>query len=530
MSRYAALFLFLTTAAGLPAQTVTFNEHIAPIIYNNCSKCHHTGEVAPFPLMSYNDVASHGRDIAIQTQSHYMPPWKPEPGWVAYRDERRLTRDQISLIQQWVNAGMPQGDSTKAPLPPQFTDGWQLGTPDLILEMPASFSVPADGPDIYRNFVIPTKLTDDKWVRAVELKPTARAVVHHSLFFSDTSGNARAEEQKTSDGQPGFPGFGTIFSVVDTTSALNGGLGGWVPGTTPAFLPDGIAMPLPKNSDFLLQTHFHPNGLSQVEKTVIGLYFGPAPTRPLTQLQVPAFFGIRSNIDIPAGETSYKVRGSFALPADIDAVGVWAHAHSAWGSQAHRHAAHRRGPHSAVDSQLGIQLAGSVSLPGPGALPKGTRLDGELTYDNSANNFRNPNIPRNASPGVKINRRNGQPVAQRRAQNAADLSTLQTASIVRPHRRSLVGSKPPVSSGWWMAPVRSRRRDARQDRRHLWFAPRPGVAHRLTTGGDGRVATTDGGTQVLSMEWPLRFCTLPPARWRRSSLCAWMASSARRCR
>ena len=88
-----------------------------------------------------------------------MPPWKPEPGWTAYRDERRLTPDQISLIQQWVDGGMPQGDPSKAPLAPQYTDGWQLGTPDLILEMPAAFSVPADGPDIYRNFVIPTNLT-----------------------------------------------------------------------------------------------------------------------------------------------------------------------------------------------------------------------------------------------------------------------------------------------------------------------------------------------------------------------------------
>src|SRR4051794_31692461 len=181
----------MAAVAGIAvAQTVTFNEHIAPIIYTNCSKCHHTGEVAPFPLMSYDDVARHGRDIAKQTLSRFMPPWKPEPGWTAYRDERRLTTAQIALIQQWVANGMPQGDSTKAPLPPQFTDGWQLGTPDLILEMPTAFSVPADAPDIYRNFVIPTGLTEDKWVRAVELKPTARAVLHHSLFFSDTSSKA----------------------------------------------------------------------------------------------------------------------------------------------------------------------------------------------------------------------------------------------------------------------------------------------------------------------------------------------------
>ena len=277
-----------------------------------------------------------------------MPPWKPEPGWAAYRDERRLTPAQISLIQQWVDGGMPQGDAWNAPLVPQYTDAWQLGTPDLILEMPAAFSVPADGPDIYRNFVIPTNLAADKWVRAIELKPSARTVVHHSLFFSDTTGGAR--KQDGLDGQPGFPGFGSIFTVGDPLSALNGGLGGWVPGTTPAFLPQGIAMPLPKGSDFLLQTHFHPNGLPQTEKTVIGLYFGPAPARLMTQVQVPAFFGIRANIDIPAGETDYKVRGSFTLPADVDAGGAGGSLHLLGESERHRPG---RGPESGrPDRQL----------------------------------------------------------------------------------------------------------------------------------------------------------------------------------
>jgi hypothetical protein len=221
--------LWSIAAALGHAQTPTFSEHIAPIIYNNCTKCHRPGQVAPLTLMSYDDVSRHGRAIASQTQSRYMPPWKPEPGWVPYRDERRLTPDQIALIQQWVANGMPQGDPAKAPPVPQFPDGWQLGIADLILEMPAAFSVPADGPDIYRNFVLPTNLTEDKWIKAIELKPSARGVVHHSLFFSDTTGGARALDAK--DGQPGFPGFGTIFTVGDPLSAINGGLGGWVPGS-----------------------------------------------------------------------------------------------------------------------------------------------------------------------------------------------------------------------------------------------------------------------------------------------------------
>jgi hypothetical protein len=185
--------------------------------------------------------------------------------------------------------------------------------------------VPADGPDIYRNFVIPTGVTEAKYVRAIEVKPLARSVVHHILFFTDTTGGARKLEGQ--DGQPGFPGFGSIFTVGDPVSVLNGGLGTWVPGTTPAFLPGGIATPLPKGADLLLQTHFHPNGAAQIEKTVVGLYFGRKPTRLMMQVQAPAFFGVRSNLDIAAGNSNYLMRGSYTLPADVDAVSVWAHTH-----------------------------------------------------------------------------------------------------------------------------------------------------------------------------------------------------------
>ncbi len=245
--------------------------------------------------------------------------------------------------------------------------------------------------------MIPTKLTEDKWVRAIELKPSARTVVHHSLFFSDTTGGAR--KQDGVDGQPGFPGFGSIFTVGDPVSALNGGLGGWVPGTTPAFLPQGIAIPLPKGSDFLMQTHFHPNGLAQTEKTVIGLYFGPAPARLMTQLQVPAFFGIRANLDIPAGETDYKVRGSFTLPADVDAVGVWAHAHYL-GKEAKLTATLPTGEVRILlwIRQWEFNWQDQYQFQDLVPLPKGTRLDGELTYDNSAGNYRNPNSPAEAGP------------------------------------------------------------------------------------------------------------------------------------
>jgi uncharacterized protein (TIGR03437 family) len=492
--------LWSTAAALGHAQTPNFSEHIAPIIYNNCTKCHRPGQVAPLTLMSYDDVRQHGRTIASQTQNRYMPPWKPEPGWVAYRDERRLTPDQIALIQQWVANGMPQGDAAKAPPVPQFPDGWQLGIPDLILEMPTAFSVPADGPDIYRNFVLPTNLTEDQWIKAIELKPSARVVVHHSLFFSDTTGGARALDAK--DGQPGFPGFGTIFTVGDPLSAINGGLGGWVPGSTPKFLPEGLALPLPKGSDLLLQTHFHPNGLPQTEKTVIGLYFGPAPARNMAQVQVPAFFGIRANISIPAGAPDYKVRGSFTLPVDVDAVGVSAHAHYL-GREARLTATLPTGEVRILlwikqwDFNWQDQYLFQDLLP----LPKGTRLDGELIYDNSENNYRNPNSPpKLVHWGENSTDEMGSLILGVVPRQAADIDILRNANLVfllTPV--PLVGNRPLLVSSGMVDGASTQAGAVTPGKIVVLYGSRIGTSTltSATLTGDGRISTSLGGTEVL---------------------------------
>ena len=336
-------------------------------------------------------------------------------------------------------------------------------------------------------------------------------------------------------GSPGFPGFGSIFTVGDPLSALNGGLGGWVPGTTPAFLPQGIAMPLPKGSDFLLQTHFHPNGLAQTEKTVIGLYFGPAPARLMTQLQVPAFFGIRANIDIPAGETDYKVRGSFTLPADVDAVGVWAHAHYL-GKEAKLTATL---PSGEVRILLWIrqwefnwqdQYLFQDLVP----LPKGTRLDGELTYDNSAENYRNPNTPpKRVRWGENSTDEMGSLLLNVLPKQADDIALLQTSSIVYVLTPvPLVGNKPLfVSSGMvdgasaQPGAVTPGRSWCSTDRG--WDPPRWPALRSAATGSWPPMRAAH---RCCSTECPRRFCTRPAGRWRRWCRTRWMARRERRCR
>jgi hypothetical protein len=382
------LFASLASAAG----KVTFTETIAPIVYRNCVTCHRPGEAAPFALITLDDVRKRGALIASVTESRYMPPWHAEHGYGDFAGERRLTDAEIAAIGEWVKQGMPEGDRTKLPKLPQFTSGWQLGKPDLILEMPAGYDVPASGPDIYRSFALPTGLLEDKYIRAVEFRPSTRKVVHHSLFAYTPAGSMKEVDGK--DGKPGFTGMNGVGVGVGLQPG-NGSLGGWAVGATPAFLAENEATLLPKGSDFLLQMHFHPTGKAETERSSIGLYFAEkAPERKLLGVTLPAVFGIGAGLNIAAGETGYTIRDSAVLAADVRALGVSAHAH-----------------------YLGKEFKATATLPDgstqpllwirnwdfnwqeqymyrqPLMLPKGTRVDVAITYDNSASNPRNPSNP-----------------------------------------------------------------------------------------------------------------------------------------
>lgn len=378
----------LLTGPAWPADTisteVTFSEHIAPIIFNQCTSCHRPGEAAPFTLMNYRDVQKRAKMIQQVTERRYMPPWHPEAGHGEFKDERRLSDQQLALIKRWVETGMPQGDESKLPKMPDFPHGWQLGKPDLIVKMEKAFDVYAAGPDINRNFTIPLNLTEDKWVAAVEVRPSARTVVHHVLFFLDNSGAARKLEGK--DDQPGFQGMAFRRS---------GSLGGWAVGATPRRLPDGLAWSLPKGSDLVLQTHFHPTGKAEQEQTTVGIYFADkAPTRTMAGVSLPPLFGRFAHIDIPPGKTDFTIRDSFTLPVDVELVNVGAHAHYI----AKTMKAHAVLPDGTIQSLFSIpswdfNWQGRYEYKDFVRLPKGTTIHAELTYDNSADNPHNPNQP-----------------------------------------------------------------------------------------------------------------------------------------
>src|SRR5215471_12798938 len=169
------------------AATPTFNKDIAPILYQNCASCHRPGEVAPFSLLTYDDAAKRAALISTVTAKRYMPPWKAEPGVGHFADERLLTDGQIALIQDWAKNGHPEGDTKDKPALPKFPEGWLAGKPDAVLKT-QSFSVPPDGNDVFQCFVIPMDFGGDKYVKTVEFHPGNKKVVHHALFFLDSSG------------------------------------------------------------------------------------------------------------------------------------------------------------------------------------------------------------------------------------------------------------------------------------------------------------------------------------------------------
>jgi len=366
-----------------PAEgAASFYKHVAPILYRSCAGCHRPGEAAPFPLLTYQDAARRAALIAALTSSRYMPPWKPEPGYGDFAGERRLTAAQIRTLREWAAAGAPEGNPADRPPPPRFPDQDALGAPDQIAVMSEPFPIPAGGPDLYHCFVIPLGLDRDRYLRAIEFRPRNRKLVHHALFFADPSGTARRKDQE--DPGPGYRCFGGPGFLPA------GGLGGWSPGSGPVTLPEGAALTLRKGSDLVLQLHFKPTGKPEEEQSAARLYFtGAAPTRRVLDIAL----GSRQ-IDIPAGERSYRVRDHFTLPVEALAIGIIPHAHYVCQEMkgfATLPSGARRWLLWIKDWDFNWQ--DQYRYRAPIRLPAGTRLEMEFTYDNSAGNPRNPNHP-----------------------------------------------------------------------------------------------------------------------------------------
>src|SRR5580704_3717757 len=217
-----------------PASVPTFAHDIAPILYKNCASCHRPGESAPFPLLNYEDAKKHATQIASATRNRVMPPWLPEPGYGDFANDARLSVDEIRLIGEWVRNGAPEGAASEVPPLPSFTEGWQLGPPDMVLDASKAFTLPASGPDVFYNFIFSPAITSTRYVRAIEIRPGDTHAIHHANVVVDRAHSARKQEAEPGAGFPGMD-----VKIARSAFDFDTHFLFWKPGTIPWSEPDG---------------------------------------------------------------------------------------------------------------------------------------------------------------------------------------------------------------------------------------------------------------------------------------------------
>jgi hypothetical protein len=369
---------------GLP-QRPTYAENVAPILNEHCVACHRPGQVAPFSLIGYEDAKKWGAMIAQVTHDGNMPPWKAEAGYGEFKDENRLSADELQVLRNWADTGTLRGDARKEPKPPKFADEWNLGKPDLILSPSKPFELGADGTDVYRNYVMPTSFDKPVWVKAMDVRPGNAKVVHHVIVFLDNRGAGKKLQDANSDGQPGYSSGGGGVGFLPS-----GSLGGWAPGVEAKLAPPGVAFKVDPGESIVLQVHYHKSGKPEQDQTKVGLYFAKEPIEKELDLNWIFNFGI----NIPANDHTYGAKQ----------VATWSKAATLYGVMPHMHLLGH-----AMKSWLVFPdgtIKPLINVPAwdfnwqlfytfkePIHVPAGTKQWVEAVYDNSTDNPHNPNNP-----------------------------------------------------------------------------------------------------------------------------------------
>jgi tetratricopeptide (TPR) repeat protein/mono/diheme cytochrome c family protein len=385
---FGAGFLALAVAVprGAPAddaRAVTFDKDIAPIVFAHCVSCHRPGEIGPFSLLTYRDARQHATQIADLTARRVMPPWKPQRGPEAFIGDRSLSDDQIRILQQWVEQGAPEGNAADLPAAPEWSGGWQLGAPDLVVTMAAPYVLRSDGGDAFRTFVIPIPTSKAQYVKAIEFHPGNARAVHHANLGVDHTGSSRRLDGR--DGQPGYVG-----GMVPDAAYPPGYMLGWTPGQSPRPSPDRMPWRLDAGSDLVVQLHMQPTGKPESVQVSAGFYFTDQPPA-----RTPVGLRLGSEtIEIQAGDANYVVSDSYTVPVDVELLAVQPHAHNL----ARRMDAQATFPDHATRSLLSIadwdfRWQDVYRYEHSIVLPRGTTVSMRYTYDNSAANPRNPVRP-----------------------------------------------------------------------------------------------------------------------------------------
>lgn len=352
--------------AAAPADTVpTFAKDVAPILYSKCIECHRPTMFAPMSLVKYDEARPWARSIKQRVTTRTMPPWGADPSHGAFKNDPRLSDKEIETIAAWVDGGAPKGNDSDLPTAPAFVDGWTIGQPDVVFEMPEAFKIPATGTIPYKYLRVPANLAEDKWIQAIEIKPGARAHVHHVLAYTQPTG-----------------------SPLNENGALGpGNIGGVTPNKPGVVFPPGVARLLTSGSDIVLQMHYTTNGEEATDQTVIGVIFAKEPPRQ----QQAGGMAVNPRFVIPAGAPSHEVRAERVLPNDTMITSFTPHMHVRGKDMAY--IAHF--PDGTEETLLSVPKYDfnwqiTYQLAQPRLFPKGTRMEVIAHYDNSPQNKFNP--------------------------------------------------------------------------------------------------------------------------------------------
>lgn len=354
----------VATAAGADAAP-TFTKDVAPIFYKNCAECHRPTMFAPMSLMTYDAARPYARAIKQKVAARQMPPWGADPAYGTFRNDPRLSQKDIDTIVAWVDAGAPKGDDRDLPPAPQFAEGWTIGKPDAVFTMEESFEIPASGTVEYLYFRVPTHLTEDRWIKAIEIKPEARAHVHHVIAFTQPAG------------EPLRPG-----GALGPTN-----IGGVTPNKPGVVFPDGVARLLRGNQDIILQMHYTTNGTPATDRTQVGIIFAKEPPKKLAA----GGLVLNPRFVIPANADNHEVVGTQVLARDTYMTSLTPHMHVRGKDMIY--IAHY--PDGTSETLLSVPKYDfnwqiTYELAQPKLLPAGTKLEVIAHYDNSANNKYNP--------------------------------------------------------------------------------------------------------------------------------------------
>lgn len=350
--------------------TFTYADHVAAVLHRRCAECHRDGEIAPFPLLTYDDAEPWAGMIAEVVRERRMPPWFASPEYGEFSNACQLPDEERDMILTWVDEGCPPGDLSRVPSPPQFVEGWGIGEPDVIFDMAEKpFKVPATGVVDYQHYVIDPKFEEDMWVSASEARPGARSVVHHILVFAVPPGSS----------------VGAQFLKGRLIAA-------YAPGVPPTLLKPGQAGFVPKGTRFVMQMHYTPNGREQEDMSQLALKFTTADK--VTQ-RVESGMAINFLLFIQPGDPNATFRASHQFTEDRELLALTPHMHLR--GKSFRYEAEYPDGSSEVlldvpDYDFNWQL--TYHLAEPKFMPKGTKLRCTAVFDNSADNPNNPDPTR----------------------------------------------------------------------------------------------------------------------------------------